>query len=90
MITVTDSAKAALKEILLNKVDNSYALLRLTSPGKGQLGLGIDVELPEDNALEYENAKLLLVDSKLADTLQGVTLDIDQTPQGLELVIIGG
>ena len=89
MIIVTDGAKKLLKSILLAKVDNHFAYLRLTSPRKGQLGLGIDIELPGDEAVEYEGSKLLLVEQGLATSLKGVTLDIDDTPEGPELVIAG-
>ncbi|MDP2730065.1 MAG: hypothetical protein Q8O55_06260 [Dehalococcoidales bacterium] len=90
MIAVTENAKKVLKSILLSKVDNRYAFLRLLSSGEGELGLGIDIEQPGDNAVEYEGSKLLLVDCELADSLKGVTLDIDHTPEGPELVIICG
>ena len=89
MISVTDEAKKALKSILLAKVDNHFACLRLISARKGQLGLGIDIEQSGDEALEYEGSKLLLVEHGLADSLKGVTLDIENTPEGPELVIAG-
>ena len=89
MIAVTDDAKKLLKDILSAKVENHYAFLRLTSPGKGQLGLGIDIEQPGDEAVEYEGAKLLLVEHGMAASLKGVTIDVDDTPEGPELVIAG-
>ena len=89
MIAVTERAKKLLKSILLTKVDNHFAFLRLTSPGKGQLGLGIDIEQPGDEAVEYEGDKLLLIERNLADSLHGIVLDIDDTPEGPELVIAG-
>ena len=87
MITVTEDAKKFLKSILLAKVDNYFAYLRLTSPEKGKLGLGIDIEQPGDEAVEYEGDKLLLVERNLADSLDGLMLDIDETPEGPEVVI---
>ncbi len=89
MITVTEDAKKVLKNILLTKVDNYFACLRLTSPGDGDLGIGIDVEQPGDEAVEYEGAKLLLVERELAAKLGDVTLDADDTPDGPELVFAG-
>ncbi len=86
MITVTEKAKKVLKNLLLTKVDNYFACLRLTSPEKGELGIGIDVEQPGDEAVEYEGAKLLLVGQELAAKLDDVTLDADDTPDGPELV----
>ena len=89
MITVTEEAKVLLKNILLTKVDNYFACLRLTSPEKGQLGLGVDIERPGDEAVEYEGGKLLLVERELSARLSKVILDTEKTPEGPELVIIG-
>ena len=87
MLLVTDYAKEVLKGILKNNVDNYYACLRLTSPTDGELGLGIDVELPNDELVEYEGAKLLVVEKELARRLDNVKLDAADTPEGPELVI---
>ncbi len=87
MITVTEEAKKVLKDILLSKVDNYFAYLRLTSPQEGQLGLGIDIELPGDKVVKYEGKNLLLVEHSLAESLEGMMLDIDDTPEGPTLVI---
>ncbi len=89
MIAVTENAKRLLKNILRARVDNHFAYLRLISPERGQLGLGIDIEQPGDEAVEYEGDKLLLVERTLAERLDGVMLDIDETPEGPELVIAG-
>jgi len=56
---------------------------------QGGLGLGIDIEAPSDRLVEHDGATVLVVDDKLAMTLEGVTLDIDDTPEGAELVIHG-
>ena len=37
--------------------------------------------------LEYEGAKALLVASKLAPVVEGVTLNVQDTPEGPKLVI---
>jgi len=89
MISVTERAKRELKKLLLAKVDNHFAYLRLTSPQEGQLGLGVDIEQPGDKAVKYEGDILLLVEKSLASSLKDVTLDVDDTPQGPELVISG-
>ncbi len=87
MIVVTEQAKSKLKEMLSEKVDNPLAVLRLTPSHKG-LGLVIDVEMPGDEAVEHENNKILVVERALADSLENVTLDVEDTPEGPELVII--
>jgi len=61
--------------------------LRLTANDQGQLGLAIDVEKQGDQAVEHEDSKVLLVEKNLADTLQEITIDVDDTPEGVRLVI---
>ena len=87
MIDVTESAKKELKRLLTSSVDWPGARLRLVDRGRGRLGLGIDIEAPDDQVVEYEGTKLLIVESGLASNLKRVTLDIDDTPDGVELVI---
>ena len=87
MIEVTEKAKQELKKMLSEKMDNPLALLRLTQSHKG-LGLILDVEMPGDKVVEHENAKILAVEQKLADSLQNVTLDVEDTSEGPELVIV--
>ena len=87
MIHVTERAKQELRKILAKKVDWPGALLRLIDRGEGKIGLGIDIEAPGDKVIEYEGNKILLVESELANNLKEITLDVDNTPQGAELVI---
>ena len=87
MIDVTDRARQELKKILSSSVDNSYALLRLIDRGEGSLGLGIDIESPGDEVIEYEGSGLLLVGHELVSSLKGITIDIDNTAEGMQLVI---
>ena len=87
MIGVTDRAKQELLKILFEKVDMPQARLRLTSGDQGQLGLGIDIEMPGDEILEYEGSRLLVVEQALAASLNGIVLDVDDTPVGPQLVI---
>jgi len=87
MISVSESARQELKKILSSNVDNSYALLRLIDRGQGRLGLGIDIELPGDEVIEYEGSALLLVERRLATSLKGITIDTDDTAEGPQIVI---
>lgn len=73
MIHVTERAMQELKRILARD--------------EGKLGLGIDIEAPEDRAIEYEGTKVLIVESGLDTNLKGITLDVDDTPDGVELVL---
>lgn len=88
MINVTERAKRELKRLLSQKVDWSYARLRLMDRGEGILGLGIDIDLPGDHVVEYQGMKVLVIEPALAKKVKGITLDIDDTQDGLELIII--
>ena len=87
MVNVTERAKQELKILLSRKVDFPKARLRLMDRGKGILGLGVDVEAPGDQIVEYEGIKVLIVEPGLATNLKGVTLDVDDTLEGAKLVI---
>ena len=87
MINVTRRAKKELKRLLSQKVDWPQARLRLMDRGQGILGLGIDIELPGDQVVEYQGIKVLNVEPELATKVKGITIDVDDTPDGLALVI---
>ena len=88
MIEITEHAKDELYRLLNAKVDWPGALLRLIDRGQGKLGLGIDIQKPDDMVVEHEGKRLMLVENALASNLGGITLDVDSTPDGPELVII--
>ena len=87
MLGVTERARQKLKRMLTANTDKPEACLRLTANDQGQLGLAIDVERQGDQAVEHEDSKVLLVEKDLADTLQGITIDVEDTPEGARLVI---
>ena len=87
MIGVTERARQELKRILTANTDKPEACLRLTANEEGQLGLAIDMERQGDQAVEHEDSKVLVVERELADTLQGITIDVEETPEGARFVI---
>jgi Fe-S cluster assembly iron-binding protein IscA len=87
MITVTERAKEELESMLTSKVDNSQAALRLIATHEGEYGLHVDIENPGDKVVKYKGRKLLVIDGKLADNLEGTTLDAEITPEGIELAL---
>jgi Fe-S cluster assembly iron-binding protein IscA len=87
MINITERAKQELSKLLSKKVDWPGARLRLMDRSLGKLGLGIDMEAPGDHVVEYEGVKVLVVEPELARNLHGITLDVDDTPEGAQLVI---
>jgi Fe-S cluster assembly iron-binding protein IscA len=88
MIGVTERAKSELKAILDKNVDNPQACLRLRSNEEGHLGLGIDIEMPGDKTVEYQGSTLLVAEEKLASSLNNKAIDIEDTGEGSQLVII--
>jgi Fe-S cluster assembly iron-binding protein IscA len=84
MLNVMEQAKDELKRLLAARVDWPGARLRLMDRGQGRLGLGIDIESPEDIVLEHDGVRLLLIEAGLASRLDDITLDVDS---GAELVI---
>ena len=88
MINMTESAKRELKRVLSQNVDLSQANLWIMDRGQGIIGLGIYIEAPVDRVVEYEGKKVLVVEPKLADDIGGATIDVYETPQGTELVIL--
>jgi Fe-S cluster assembly iron-binding protein IscA len=89
MVSVTEGARKELKRMLSEKVDWPGARMRLVDRGQGNIGLGIDIEVPGDHVVEYEGTKVLIIESELATNLKGITLDVDDTPAGAELVLSG-
>ena len=89
MISVTNSARKRLKSILSSKVDLPQAGLRLTTTKSGEYGLHVDTEEPGDQVVKHKGTKVLLVEQKLASRLDGVTLCVEQTPEGPQLAISG-
>ncbi len=87
MIAVTERAKEQLESMLISKVDNSQAALRLINTDEGEYGLHIDVETPDDKVVNYRGRKVLVIDKELADNLEGTILDTEITSEGIELAI---
>jgi len=88
MLTVTESAKQLLREKLLAHSDDPEACLRLSVRSGGQFGLTLDSESEGDQIVEHEGAKVLLVAHELEPMLEGVTLDVQDTPDGKKLAML--
>ena len=88
MIGVTEEAKKEMVKVLADKVDHPEACLRLRVDDKGNLGLGIDIERPEDKVVEYKGTTLLVVEPALADSLTNIAIDVEDSAEGNQLVII--
>ncbi len=89
MIHVTERAEQELRRISLLFKNALWleASMRLMDRGQGNLGIFPDIEVPGDRVLEYEGTKVLVVEPELANNLKEVTIDVDETPEGPELVV---
>lgn len=87
MVYVTKRAMQELKALLASKVDWPGARLRLIDRGQGVLGLGIDIASPDDEVVECDGEAIMVFGPELASGLKMITLDVDDTPDGPELVI---
>lgn len=89
MIHITERAERELKKIVLlfENADLLEARLRLMDRGKGDLGIVADIETAEDRTVEYGGTKVLVIEPELANNIQEVTIDVDDTPDGPELVV---
>ena len=78
-----------LKKILNANVDFPEGRLRVMDRGQGKLGLGIDIEMPEDELVKYEGSTILVIEREFAVNLKGITLDVEDSEKGPELIIHG-
>lgn len=89
MINITDEAKKELKKMLSENAPEPGVLLRLAANEEGQLGLIMDKEEAGDRVVEYEGIKIMVVDEHFASQLEGISLEVEETPEGPSLVLTG-
>jgi Fe-S cluster assembly iron-binding protein IscA len=83
MLTVTERAKVTLARLKRQcDIQDDDVALRLSlaasvEPGPGQFGLRADREGLGDQVVEYDGAKVLLVEEHLADALSDATIDAE-------------
>jgi Fe-S cluster assembly iron-binding protein IscA len=87
MIGITDDAKKELKKIIAENAGDPGMSLRLAASEEGQLGLVMDTQLPGDEVVEYDGTKVLLVEEHLSTHLGGISLEVQDTPEGPMLML---
>ena len=87
MIKITDRASEKLKKLLLLCRDHPETGLRLKNGSMGQFGLVLGTEADGDHVVEHEGLKVLLVGRELILLLNGVTIDIENNGNKVELVM---
>ena len=88
MLTVTESAKQFLKETLAAHSDDLEKCQRLVLEPSGQLGLVLGIEGKDDQVVEHEGAKVLLISPEVAPAVEQLTLDVKDTADGPQLVVL--
>ena len=87
MVEVTERAREELKKALDAQAVEPDNGLRLALMGPDEFGLGVDKEKEGDQIVEHEGSKVLMVESKLADALDGITIDVHDSEAGPRLVM---
>jgi Fe-S cluster assembly iron-binding protein IscA len=78
MVNVTERARAKLKKLLRSKSADESLGLRLGTMTSGALGVFPDRERADDQVVEHEGARVLLVGTDLAAKVEGGTIDCDE------------
>ena len=89
MLTVTESAKQELKKKLQCHTDEPEICLRIKITSAGGFDFALTRERPDDQVVEYEGSKVLLIGKELFNVFDGRTLDVEDAPDGIRLVISG-
>jgi Fe-S cluster assembly iron-binding protein IscA len=88
MIVVTDDAKKELKKMLTENAQDPNGVLRLTANEQGQLGLVMDNMMDGDKVIEFEGSTVLVVEDHFASHLEGVSLEVEDSPEGPMLTLM--
>ena len=86
MISVTERAVQELGAMLVANATEEEQVLRLAGENEG-FTLGLDCEREGDEVVRGEAGTILVIDSLLAQALDGSTIDTTDTPQGTRLTI---
>lgn len=87
MITVTDSAKAELKNILQENSSELDEGLRLIVNRPGNFALMLDRKQENDNVVEHEGLNIILYQKEMENVLDDIIIDCRFTENGRMLVI---
>ncbi len=88
-LAVTTRASAALAQVLDSTQHDPQEILRLVQDPEGNLGLALDTQKDGDQVVEYGGNMTLVIEPAISDRLEGVTLDIQESPQG-EMFTLSG
>ena len=87
MLTVTDRAKELIAQALhQNEADEAQGL-RIYLTDDGDFEMGVDSVQDDDQVVDANGRPLVLVDPEVSWELDGATLDAEQGPEGLDLML---
>jgi Fe-S cluster assembly iron-binding protein IscA len=89
MLTVTEQAAARLKEVVQAQTEDPELAIRLipSVARPNQLDMGLDKEKEGDQVVESDGVKVLFVSAELSEALDGMVIDCQDTPQGVQFSI---
>lgn len=87
-LAVTEKATRALKQILDNANRGPDQVLRLNADAEGNIKFSFDTPGETDSVVTHQGSTVMLIESPLPTSLQGATLDVQETPSGPNIVLI--
>jgi Fe-S cluster assembly iron-binding protein IscA len=89
MLTVTAQAASKLKEAIQAQTEDPEVAIRIipSTSKPNQLDMALDKEKVGDQVVESEGVKVLFISSELAQALDGMVIDCQETPQGVQFSI---
>ncbi|MGZ0879644.1 adhesin [Priestia megaterium] len=88
-MNITDGAKKMLEDVF---AEQGAKGIRFHSEGAGccgpQVGLSLD-EPTEDDTVQEVNGIQVAIENTVLSTTQGLTLDVQESPQGAGFVLVG-
>ncbi len=92
MLTVTPQARELIAKALdLNEAAKGEAAkgeaLRIYLTEEGEFEMGVDEARDDDQVIENAGRPLVLIDPEISWELDGATLDAEEGPEGLDLML---
>ena len=86
-LAVTEEAAASLRQVLDKTAHKPGQLLRLNADPEGNIRFTFDTAGEDDTIVTHQGSAVMIVESPLPESLQGATLDVDQTASGPSLIL---
>jgi Fe-S cluster assembly iron-binding protein IscA len=87
MLTVTDRAKELIAQALDQNEAEDGQGLRIYLTDEGEFEMSVDAVQEDDQIVDQDGRPLVLVDPEVSWELDGATLDAEQGPEGLDLML---